>query len=203
MFDPGLIDMVMFLRQKGISDTKLLAAFEATPRRYFVEPAFQEQAYAIRPLPILCGQTLPSPLSLAMVAHFAKLGAEHKVLLIGAGSGYFAAVLSKLVRRVYAPERYKTLCRSAETRLTELGITNVVVDHRDGLEGWAGQAPYERIILTGEILELPQVFIDQLSADGLCLYVSDGQLMKYHNGVKSFCTTLDLPRLEIGLSKGL
>ena len=72
MFDPGLIDLVMFLRQKGISDTRLLAAFETTPRRYFVEPAFQDQAYANRPLPIACGQTLPAPLTLAMLAHFAQ-----------------------------------------------------------------------------------------------------------------------------------
>ena len=69
MFDPGLIDLVMFLRQKGISDTRLLSAFETTPRRYFVGPEFQDQAYANRPLPIACGQTLPSPLTLAMIAH--------------------------------------------------------------------------------------------------------------------------------------
>lgn len=203
MFDPGLIDLVMFLRQKGISDTRLLAAFETTPRRYFVAPEFQDQAYANRPLPIACGQTLPSPLTLAMIAHFAKLEAEHKILLIGAGSGYFAAVLSKLVRRVYAAERYKTLCQSAELRLSELGITNVVIDHRDGLAGWAGQAPYDCIILAGEVESLPENLKDQLTKDGVCLYTCAGALMKYQGGELTNCTALDMPLLEKGVSKGL
>ena len=203
MFDPGLIDLVMFLRQKGISDTRLLSAFETTPRRYFVEPAFQDQAYANRPLPIACGQTLPAPLTLAMLAHFAQLSAEHKILLVGAGSGYFAAILSKLVRRVYAAERYKTLCDSAEARLMQLDVTNVVIDHRDGLRGWAGQAPYDRIILTGSVKAFPKPLKAQLSDKGACLYVMDGQLMRYQGGQTQICTALDLPRLEPGLSKGL
>ena len=203
MFDPGLIDLVMFLRQKGISDRRVLEAFETIPRRFFVEPSLQDQAYANRPLPIACGQTLPAPLTLAMIVHFAKLDTEHKTLLIGAGSGYFAAILSKLVRRVYAAERYKTLCKSAEARFSQLEITNIVMDHRDGLKGWAGQAPYERIILAGSTTSLPKALIQQLSADGLCLYVADGQLMKYQDGDTHICTALDLPPLEAGISKGL
>ncbi|MEP6343506.1 MAG: protein-L-isoaspartate(D-aspartate) O-methyltransferase [Maricaulaceae bacterium] len=201
MFDPGLIDLVMFLRQKGISDTRLLSAFETTPRRYFVGPEFQDQAYANRPLPIACGQTLPSPLTLAMMAHFAKLEAEHKVLLIGVGSGYFAAVLSKLVRRIYAVERYKTLCESAEVRLSALEIVNIVIDHGDGLKGWTGQAPFDRIVLTGSVESVPKHIIKQLSEQGLLLYVQEGVLMIWKDGHARSCTTLDLPPIELGMSK--
>ena len=203
MFDPGLIDLVMFLRQKGISDTRLLSAFETTPRRYFVGPEFQDQAYANRPLPIACGQTLPSPLTLAMIAHFAQLKSEHKILLIGAGSGYFATVLSKLVRRVYAVERYKTLCESAETRVAALGVTNIVIDHGDGLKGWAGQAPYERILLMGSVNALPDELTAQLSPQGRALYVQDDSLMVWQNEEARTCTTLELPPLETGASKTL
>lgn len=203
MFDPGLIDLVMFLRQKGISDTRLLSAFETTPRRFFVEPGFQDQAYANRPLPIACGQTLPAPLTLAMIAHFAKLDSEHKILLVGAGSGYFAAVLSKLVRRVYTVERYKTLCQSAELRFSQLEITNIVTDHRDGLKGWAGQAPYDRIILAGSVGSLPKALCAQLSSDGQLLYVSGDNLMKYQDGEAAVCTSLSLPLLEAGVSRKL
>ena len=203
MFDPGIIDLVMFLRQKGISDTRLLAAFETVPRRYFVEPAFQDQAYANRPLPIACGQTLPSPLTLAMIAHFSRLESEHKILLIGAGSGYFAAVLSKLVRRVYAVERYKSLCESAEARLLALEITNIVIDHGDGLKGWAGQAPYDRILLTGSVGTCPEDLTAQLSATGCALYVQDDHLKLWQSGESRVCTALDLPPLETGVSKKL
>jgi len=203
MFDPGLIDLVMFLRQKGISDTRLLSAFETTPRRYFVEPAFQDQAYANRPLPIACGQTLPAPLTLAMIAHFAKLAPDHKILLVGTGSGYFAAVLSKLVRRVYTVERYKTLCQSAELRFSQLEITNIVTDHRDGLRGWAGQAPYERIIVVGAVGSAPKALCDQLSSEGQLLYVTGDSLMAYRDGQARVCTSLSLPLLERGVSRKL
>ena len=203
MFDPGLIDLVMFLRQKGVSDTRLLSAFETTPRRYFVEPEFQDQAYANRPLPIACGQTLPSPLTLAMIAHFARLEFEHKILLIGTGSGYFAAVLSKLVRRVYAVERYKSLCLSAEGRLSALEIANIVIDHGDGLKGWPGQAPFDRIILTGSLETLPKDLTEQLSATGCALYVQGEHLKLWQNGENRVCTALELPPLETGMSKNL
>ena len=199
MFDPGLIDLVMFLRQKGISDTRILEAFETVPRRYFVAPSLQSEAYANRPLPIACGQTLPAPLTLAMIAHFADLKPEHKILLVGTGSGYFAALLSKLVRRVYTLERYKTLCKSAEQRLSQLDITNIVIDHRDGLKGWAGQAPYDRIILVGAVDKRPKALEAQISKDGALFYVCDQQLMKYKcgGGTAQICTALDLSLIHI------
>ena len=138
-----------------------------------------------------------------MIAHFAKLNSEHKILLVGAGSGYFAAVLSKLVRRVYTVERYKTLCQSAELRFSQLEITNIVTDHRDGLKGWAGQAPYDRIILAGSVGSLPKALCAQLPSDGQLLYVSGDNLMKYQDGEAAVCTSLSLPLLEAGVSRKL
>ena len=85
----------------------------------------------------------------------------------------------------------------------QLDITNVVIDHRDGLRGWAGQAPYDQIILTGSVKVFPKPLKAQLSDKGVCLYVMDSQLMRYQGGQTQICTALDLPRLEPGLSKGL
>lgn len=203
MFDPGLIDLVMVLRRSGISDARILEAFETTPRRYFVEAQYYSEAYDNRSLPLPCGQTLPPPLTLAKIAHFAKLEPEHKILLVGAGSGYFAALLSKLVRRVYALERYKTLCDIAEARMSALEIPNVVIDHRDGLEGWAGQAPYDRIILTGAIETRPAELEAQLGAAGHMIYVQAGALMRFDGQETVRLIDLELPRLESGVSKGL
>jgi len=203
MFDPGLIDLVMFLRRSGISDARVLEAFETTPRRYFIDAQYYSEAYANRSLPLPCGQTLPPPLTLAMIAHFAQLKAEHKVLLIGAGSGYFTAVMSKLVRRVYALERYKTLCDLAEARMSALDITNVVIDHRDGLLGWAGQAPYDRIILTGVVNSLPEGLKEQLAATGRLLYVKAGELIICDSEAEKTAIEMNLPPLEAGVSKEL
>jgi protein-L-isoaspartate(D-aspartate) O-methyltransferase len=203
MFDPGLIDLVMFLRRSGISDARVLEAFEITPRRYFLESKYHGDAYANRSLPLPCGQTLPPPLTLAMMAHFAGLKSEHKILLVGVGSGYFAAVLSKLVRRVYALERYKTLCETAEARISVLEIENIVIDHQDGLAGWAGQAPYDRIILSGQVDKRPQALAGQLTPLGRLLYVRDGQLRAFEAETEKALIDMDLPPLEVGLSKGL
>lgn len=203
MFDPGLIDLVMFLRRSGISDARVLEAFETTPRRYFLDPQYVGDAYGNHSLPLPCGQTLPAPLTLAKIAHFSDLASEQKLLLIGAGSGYFTALLSKLVRRVYALERYKTLCDLAESRVLALDITNVVIDHRDGFNGWEGQAPYDRIIITGSIEARPQELEDQLAESGRLIYVQAGALRVYERGVEKHMIDMELPRLEAGVSKGL
>jgi len=203
MFDPGLIDLVMGLRRAGISDARILEAFETTPRRYFIDPKYHGEAYGEHSLPLPCGQTLPPPLTLAKIAHFSALSAEHKVLLIGAGSGYFAVLISKLVRRVYAVERYKTLCETAEARISALEVTNIVIDHRDGYEGWAGQAPYDRIILTGAVDERPDHLAAQLTNTGDMIYVMAGGLMKFSRQNEKRLINMELPHLEAGLSKGM
>ena len=100
-------------------------------------------------------------------------------------------------------ERYKTLCQSAELRFSQLEITNIVTDHRDGLKGWAGQAPYDRIILAGSVGSLPKALCAQLSSDGQLLYVSGDNLMKYQDGEAAVCTSLSLPLLEAGVSRKL
>ncbi len=203
MFDPGLIDLVMGLRRAGISDGRILEAFETTPRRYFLDPQYYGEAYGEQSLPLPCGQILPPPLILAKLAHFSALNAEHKVLLIGAGSGYFTALISKLTRRVYALERYKSLCEMADARLSALGITNVVMDHRDGFDGWSGQAPYDRIILTGSVESRPQKLEAELSPFGRMVYVCSEGLKIYEGGVETLKINMALPPLEVGLSKSM
>lgn len=203
MFDPGLIDLVMRLRRAGISDARILEAFETTPRRYFVDPQYYAEAYGEHSLPLPCGQTLPPPLTLAKLAHFSALKTEHKVLLIGAGSGYFTVLISKLVRRVYALERYKALCEMAESRMSALAVTNIVIDHRDGFKGWAGQAPYDRIILTGAVDKRPDNLSAQLTDMGEMIYVTAGALMKYSVENEKRLINMELPRLEAGLSKSM
>lgn len=203
MFDPGLIDLVMYLRRRSISDTDILAAFETTPRRYFVDKTYMDVAYDDRPIPIDCGQTLPAPLTLAMMAHFAQLRPDHKVLIIGTGSGYFSAIVAKLVKRVYSVDRYKTLCEQAEQRIHALGIPNIVIDHRDGSHGWAGQAPFDRIIICAEIGKIPKRLIAQIGTKGHILYGKDARLWRYENGEETALIDMELPLLQSGLAKTL
>ena len=126
-------------------------------------PAFAERAWENTALPIAFGQTISQPLVVAAMTEALRVGPRMKVLEIGTGSGYQAAVLAKLARRVYTVERFKPLSREAEKLLIDLGIFNVVFDVGDGSKGWAGQAPFDRIIVTAAAEERPQALIDQLA----------------------------------------
>src|SRR5215470_10945360 len=157
------------LRHSGVSDEKVLAAVGAVDRERFVSPTFAERAWDNTALPISFGQTISQPLVVAAMTEALKVGTRMKVLEIGTGSGYQAAVLAKLARRVYSVERYKPLSKEAEKRLIELGIHNVVFDVGDGSKGWPGQAPFDRIIVTAAADERPQALIDQLAVGGILI----------------------------------
>lgn len=179
MFDPGLIDLVMRLRGKGISDNNVLRAVEQTPRIRFVGDSNIDKAYAEQKLPIACGQTISAPWLTALMVQMLRVSKDHKVLEIGAGSGYQTAILARLCKRVYAVERYKQLIKEAEARIANADIRNTVMRHGDGRYGWAGQAPFDRIILGCATRAAPPMLLEQLAPNGEMIAVVDEQLMRY------------------------
>jgi protein-L-isoaspartate(D-aspartate) O-methyltransferase len=157
------------LRRRGIGSADVLRALDDVPREKFVEADFTEAAYADQALPIACGQTISQPFVVAYMTEQLDVHPGHRVLEIGTGSGYQAAVLAKLARRVYTVERYKPLSKEAERLLIELRIHNAVFDVGDGSKGWPGQAPFDRIIVTAAADERPQALIDQLALGGILI----------------------------------
>ena len=160
------IELIMQLRRRGIRDAKVLRAIESVPRELFVDEAFTDHAYQDIALPIECGQTISQPYVVAFMTQKLELDDRHKVLEIGTGSGYQAAVLSHLCRRVYSVERWRELQKLADHRLAELGITNVTTIIGDGWLGWPPQAPFDRIIVTAAALDAPAALLDQLKEGG-------------------------------------
>lgn len=161
------IQLIMSLRNQGIRDTRVLSAMERIPRELFVPDLFGEQAYADQSLPIECGQTISQPYVVAFMSEKLKVDDRCKVLEIGTGSGYQAAILSKLCRRVYTIERYRTLLRAAEERFKKLRITNITSMHADGTKGWPQQAPFDRIIITAAAKTMPVDLVEQLKVGGI------------------------------------
>ena len=188
------IRLIMTLRRSGITDTAVLAAIERIPREAFVPPSFLDQAYENRALPIGLGQTLSQPQVVALMTQALAVRPRHKVLEIGTGSGYQAAVLSRLARRVYSIERHRPLLREAERRFTELRLHNITTIAGDGNLGWREQAPFDRIILTAAAAALPLNLFDQLADGGIMVLPlgpdrGDQQLLRATR-------TADDPKLE-------
>jgi protein-L-isoaspartate(D-aspartate) O-methyltransferase len=160
------IGLIMQLRRRGIRDADVLRAIERIPRELFVDDAFSEHAYQDIALPIECGQTISQPFVVATMTEKLDLKPTHKVLEIGTGSGYQAAILSQLCRRVYSVERWRELQKAAEARLARLKIANVTTIIGDGWLGWPPQAPFDRIIVTAAALDAPAALLDQLRESG-------------------------------------
>lgn len=172
--DPSrVIQLIMTLRRQGITDGKVLGAIERTPRELFVENAFEGQAYENNALPIECGQTISQPYIVAFMTMKLDVTDRMKVLEVGTGSGYQAAVLARLCRRLYTIERYRTLLREAQTRFDTLGLTNVTAKVGDGTKGWPEQAPFDRIILTAAAPHMPENIIAQLKTGGIAIIPID------------------------------
>lgn len=164
--DTRVIQLLMELRKQGISDTRVLAAMERVPRETFVAEQFLKHAYDNIALPITQGQTISQPYVVAYMTEALQLGDRMKVLEIGTGSGYQTAVLTRLCRRVYTIERYRSLLTTAEQRLNDLKITNVTTKLGDGNKGWPEQAPFDRILVTAAADQRPDALIAQLSPQG-------------------------------------
>jgi protein-L-isoaspartate(D-aspartate) O-methyltransferase len=157
------------LRRRGISDQAVLRALEEVPREAFVGEADRADAYRDSALGIACGQTISQPFVVAYMTEQLQLHKQHRVLEIGAGSGYQAAVLSRLAGKVLTVERFRTLADTARARLEKLGFDNVEVMLGDGYDLPANIGPFDRIIVTAAMVEIPPNLTDRLETDGILI----------------------------------
>jgi protein-L-isoaspartate(D-aspartate) O-methyltransferase len=167
--DDERMEFLLTLRRRGIGDQAVLRAMDEVPRGQFVAGEFIGRAYADQALPIDCGQTISQPYVVAYMTEQLALRPHHRVLEVGTGSGYQAAVLSRLAREVVSIERYRTLAEQARGRIGALGYDNVEIVVGDGLEGVPGRAPYERIMVTAAAEHVPPTLLDQLADDGVMI----------------------------------
>jgi len=163
------------LRMRGIDDKRILDAFAAVPRERFVPRRYRDEAYADRPVPIGHDQTISQPYIVALMVQELLPQPHHRVLDVGAGSGYQSAILARLVKCVHAVERLGVLAERARQTLAELGVTNVSVHTADGTLGLGDEAPFDGIICGAATPQVPQPWIDQL-ADGGRIVVPVGEM---------------------------
>src|SRR5438874_8435414 len=161
------MQFLLGLRRRGISDPAVLRAMDEVPREHFVESSSVDKAYADQALPIACGQTISQPYVVAYMTEQLGVRGNHRVLEVGTGSGYQAAILSRLAREVISVERYRTLAEAARGRLAALGYSNVTVQVADGLAGVLQWAPYDRIMVTAAAETVPQALTDELAEGGV------------------------------------
>jgi protein-L-isoaspartate(D-aspartate) O-methyltransferase len=165
----GRMQFLLMLRRRGISDAAVLRALDEVPREHFVGGDLAEVAYADRALPIACGQTISQPYVVAYMSEQLGVRPQHRVLEVGTGSGYQAAILSRLAQEVVTIERYRTLAERARVRLETLGYDNVDVVVGDGLAGAADRAPFDRIIVTAAAETVPDALLEQLAEGGVMI----------------------------------
>jgi len=155
------------LRSRGVTDTRVLNAMEKVDRGAFVRGIFAERAYEDMPLPIACGQTISQPSVVGLMTQALDVQPRDKVLEIGTGSGYQAAILSQLARRVYTVDRHKRLVREAREVFDRLGLTNVTAFAADGSRGLPDQAPFDRILVTAAAEDPPGPLLAELRIGGI------------------------------------
>ena len=165
--DDERMEFLLTLRRRGIADQAVLRAMDEVPREQFVTYESAGRAYADQALPIACGQTISQPYVVAYMTEQLNVRPHHRVLEVGTGSGYQAAILSRLAREVVSIERYRTLADEARAKLHALGYGNVEVVVGDGLAGVPEKAPFDRIIVTAAAENVPQALLDQLADDGI------------------------------------
>jgi protein-L-isoaspartate(D-aspartate) O-methyltransferase len=167
------------IRKRGVSSLRVLEAMECVPRHEFVPEKFRDYAYADKPLPIGEGQTISQPYVVAAMTEALELSGAERVLEIGTGSGYQAAVLSRLAREVITVESRTPLALAAQERLMNLGYANVHVHNGDGSAGFPDAAPYDAILVTAGAPEIPQAFASQLREGGrIVIPVGDAENQK-------------------------
>ncbi|QIK96443.1 protein-L-isoaspartate(D-aspartate) O-methyltransferase [Sphingomonas sp. HDW15A] len=151
---------------RGIDNPALVSALRAVPRELFVSKGFESAAYADAPLPIESGQTISQPYIVALTIDAAQVGSNDKVLEIGAGSGYAAAVIGQIADQVIAIERHRELAQLAGDRMKRLGYSNVRIIEGDGTRGYPDEAPFDAIVAAASGSHVPQVLLDQLRPGG-------------------------------------
>ena len=197
----------MRLRSRGISDARVIRAFEEAPRSRFLPEEQRASAYEDVSLPLPCGQLVMTPLLTAQMLQLAELEPNTKVLVVGAGSGQLVGLAARMSRRVYAIDRYRELLTYAEANLSRAGISNVTLRWGDGSYGWKAVAPFDRIIVAAGLKSLPARLLSQLAPRGRIVGVTDGQLSVTTKQGEEAVTTpffpADLPALEPGKSEAL
>ena len=178
----GKFDLLLDLKQQGISDINVLNIIEHIDRSLFVDTNLKEKSNLNVALPIDCGQTISQPLIVAHMTQTLDINKKMRVLEIGTGSGYQSIVLSKLSRFVYTIERHNILLKKAKNLLQSLEINNVFFKHADGGLGWSDQAPFDRIIVTASAPEIPTKLLSQLVDNGIMVIPvgedNDNQVLK-------------------------
>jgi protein-L-isoaspartate(D-aspartate) O-methyltransferase len=167
------------LASRNIRDPRVLAAMRSVPREQFVPPENRHLAYADGPLPIGQSQTISQPYIVALMTQLLELGGEEKVLEVGTGSGYQAAVLSHLAKSVYTVERHAPLARIADRVFSQLGLENIHIHVGDGTQGLPQDAPFEAIIVTAAAPEVPKPLLDQLADGGRLVIPVGGRRGQY------------------------
>lgn len=161
------MQFVYAIRSKGVTDSKVLTAMENVDRAEFVKGIFKDRAYEDMPLPISCGQTISQPSIVGIMTQALDLQPRDKVLEVGTGSGYQAAILARLVRRVYTVDRYKRLVDEAEALFSKLKITNITARTADGSHGQPEQSPFDKILVTAASEDPPSTLMSQLRVGGI------------------------------------
>ncbi len=174
LFEDASHNLIQLLRNEGIKDETVLGAMQQVPREQFVCVEQQDFAYDNRPLPIGAGQTISQPYIVALMIEALQLSNKDKVLEVGSGSGYAAAIMSLITAQIFAIERHQTLAHQSLQRLKSLGYNNVEVRCSDGTLGWPEQSPFDAILISANAPKAPQPLIEQLSIGGR-LVIPTGQ----------------------------
>lgn len=204
--------LVLHLRQEGVTEDGVLKAMETIDRGAFVDdPALAAMAFDDCVLPIPCGQIIPRP---SLTGHLVQAldlrpAREHRVLVVGMGSGYTATIIAQLAADVFGVERYRRLADQVREKIVDLALPNLAVRHDDGLMGWPERGPFSRILLTGQVDEVPETLLSQLTPSGFLLAPMAGykqtDLMKFTlNGECERVTMIEtLPKLSPGKAAAL
>ena len=192
-----MMQFMFALRSNGVSDKRVLEAMEKVPRHLFVQGHFQPRAYEDMALPIHSGQTISQPSVVGKMTQALDVGPRDKVLEVGTGSGYQAAVLAHLCRRVYSVERHRRLAREARYLLDNLSLVNVIVMTGDGTRGLPDQAPFDRILVTAAAEDPPAPLLEQLRVGGIMvLPVGQTDAVQHLIRVEKTETGLEYSELE-------
>ncbi|NRA98491.1 MAG: protein-L-isoaspartate(D-aspartate) O-methyltransferase [Rhodobacteraceae bacterium] len=187
---------VFQLRQQGVTDKRVLEAMERVDRQDFLRGIFADRAYEDMPLPIPCGQTISQPSIVGLMTQALDVQARHKVLEVGTGSGYQAAILAHLSRRVYSVDRYRRLVADAQAVFDRLGLVNITTQTTDGSHGLPDQAPFDRIIVTAAAEDPPGPLLAQLREGGI-MVLPVGQSDHVQHLIKVTKTTDGLDYTEL------
>jgi len=178
--------LVQEIKRKGITDTKVLEAIDTVPRHYFFDSAFTEQAYDDKPFPIASGQTISQPFTVAFQTQLLEVQPGDKILEIGTGSGYQAAVLSVLKAKTYTIERQKELFHFSQKTIRQMGYKRIHFFYGDGYNGQSAYGPYDKILITCGAPSLPEKLVEQLKPSGfLVAPIGSGNIQEMYRYIKN------------------